>query len=889
MTLLRAFLAHEALTQFRSTRFRAISAIYVVISVAPAVLVFLAAGRAHYYIGGATYVLLLDILQPLLTMLFAAVLAVDAITREREEGSFPVVALAPLSATGYLLRRWLALVIVALPVTLLPRLLTAALVAMRLRQMPVPAAFAEGWLLYSVLLLAIVSGLALALGTINGSSIVALIFGMMLLTAGLGFFNNVAAHWHREFDGIGRLFGSNVRLLTEIQWSLRGAWQPQLPTDAGYPFAFHLSVLLPSVALLSGLTALLLGVATIYLRRTRRDVRPVRVGERNQLRSFVRLFNRLRDAYTPDGSIGATEWLAIAAGVLLFAGAIVYLAWRFTYFEGLGAQQYAAHTEHEPLPMSADVVPLSVRVRGGLDRDGRLQCRSTLALRNGGTAPVTHLGFDLNALVNIRTIHPSRGRARAIRAWQRVGIDVDPPLAGGETRTFDFELEGAPGEVHFSIPWSGDFRAKWRRYRDAREAVDLSDLSRSFITAAIDEAHVYLRARDVIPVPRYTEWRIETNNDRFLPEAVEPPTAIDLLLTQPFGAVADSCGHLAAHGQPLESRCTMALASYALAGGPLVTRSIAPGITLSYIPVHEALARVQGPALAAAVTRAESAWSGLTLPRPIVYVERPAGSIEERWENVFAWREQHEISGSGTLQLIPESAFTRYTAIDEGTAASAMIVNALRTRRPVDPAQAPFFVTFYRILANRHLGTWSRNTAVVPATNRPATASGLSINGLVRLYYIAHMLEARAGASHVVEGIDDFVAAGPGTGTSRELFAAIGRRAGIDLGPMHDDFIAGDRAPRMTMEDVTFRRSGASWDVRGVLHNDGTGEAWCPLALRTANGSLWQTLRAGGGARVPFAFHTDAEPHTLQLDPDRICYREAFVGAIESVDYRGEP
>jgi hypothetical protein len=333
----------------------------------------------------------------------------------------------------------------------------------------------------------------------------------------------------------------------------------------------------------------------------------------------------------------------------------------------------------------------------------------------------------------------------------------------------------------------------------------------------------------------------------------------------------------------------MALASYVIAGGPLVTRSIGPGILLSYIPVHDALARVQGPALAAAVNRAEEAWKGLTLPRPIVYVERPAGSIEERWEywNAFTWRQEHEIGGSGTLQLIPENTFNRYSAIDEGTAAAAMIVNALRTRRAVAPQQAPFFVTFYRVLATDYVGGRSRGTAVIPASRPLTVASGLSLNGLNRLKFIARMLEARAGANHVVEGVNDFVAA-PGTGTARELFAAVGRRAGIDFGRLHDDFITGEKVPRLTMEEVTFHRSGTAWEVRGVLHNDGTGEAFCPLALRTATGSLWQTLRADGGERVAFVFHTDAEPHTLQLDPDGVCYRQAYIGAIESVDHRGE-
>src|SRR5258706_15758335 len=162
-----------------------------------------------------------------------------------------------------------------------------------------------------------------------------------------------------------------------------------------------------------------------------------------------------------------------------------------------------------------------------------------------------------------------------------------------------------------------------------------------------------------------------------------------------------------------------------MAGGRLATRSTGPGIPLSYIPAPEALARVRGRARAAAVTRAEGAWNGLTLPRPIVYVERPAGSIEERWENYFVWRQEHEIGGSGTLQLIPENTFNRYLPIDEGTAPAAMIVNALRPRRAVAPQQAPFFVTFYRILATDHVGGRSRGTAVIPATNPPSVATGL--------------------------------------------------------------------------------------------------------------------------------------------------------------------
>src|SRR5260221_6688998 len=97
MTLSGAFLAHESVTQFRSTRFRAMSLIYVIVCIAPAVLVFLAAGRARYAIGTASYVLLVDGVQPVVTMLFAAVLAGGAITPPRGGSSVPGVAPGPRS------------------------------------------------------------------------------------------------------------------------------------------------------------------------------------------------------------------------------------------------------------------------------------------------------------------------------------------------------------------------------------------------------------------------------------------------------------------------------------------------------------------------------------------------------------------------------------------------------------------------------------------------------------------------------------------------------------------------------------------------------------------------------------------------------------------------
>jgi hypothetical protein len=886
MRLLGTFLAHEVSTQFRSTRYRAVSGIYVVVSTLPLIVMLVMARRAWYAIGSANYAALLDLTQPILTMLLAAVLSADGVTREHDEGSFPVVSLAPISAAGYLLRRWIAVTTVALPVTLLPRMAGVAMAGVQGQRLPMLAAFAGGWLIRVFPVLVIFSAFAIALGTICGNTTVAIVAGAMLLTGGLEIANNLFARWHLRFDGVAELLAMNPDVLREARWSLSGYYMPLLPTEAAYPLAASVDSLVPRAALPFGIAFALLGIATMYLRRTRRDLLPWRPRPDHPLRSFISVINRVRDHYSPDGSIGTAEWTSVATGLLLFGGTLAFLGGRARAFERLGAERYAAYTQIDPLPMTADVIPLIARVRATLSGDGRIRSHGELTLRNDGAGDVTHLGFALNPLLHIRSIHTSDGRLHLTRVWQRVGIEIEPPLVTGQSRTLTFELEGTPGDALIPIPWGGGWRGKWGRFAAAKDSFDLTDLSRSTIVPDVDEAHVSLDAADLLPVPRYSPWRVDPETDQFDAETVQATPRIDLELSQPFAMIADSCGHVATRGALLQSRCTMALGSYRVAGGPLATAFIAPDIQLAYIPAQESLVKVQGPALAGAVARVESAWSGLRLERPIVYVETPT-DLRQRPNTMLAWRALRDIGGSGTLQLIPENVFIRYRGIDEGMAAGALIVNALSARRTVAAGEAAFFADFYRVAASRRLGAPQRASAVVPSLNSPVRAPLLSRYGRDRLEYLTHALEARAGAQHVMEGINDFAAAGPQPGTARELFAAIGRRAGIDLSRMYADYVAGDKAPRLTLADVTYQRSGGGWEVRGMLQNNGTGEAFCAVALRTTNGSQQQTIRVDSGERVPFVFTTAALPHTLQLDPDHVCYRETYVGAVENVDYRG--
>jgi hypothetical protein len=138
----------------------------------------------------------------------------------------------------------------------------------------------------------------------------------------------------------------------------------------------------------------------------------------------------------------------------------------------------------------------------------------------------------------------------------------------------------------------------------------------------------------------------------------------------------------------------------------------------------------------------------------------------------------------------------------------------------------------------------------------------------------------------MMQGVDDFLAA-PGTGTARELMDAIAKRGGVRLDRVWSDYFEGDALPQLTLADVKFTRRGAAWEVSGIVHNRDKGEVFCPVVLRTAYGSLRTMLHIDSQQKVPFVLQSTHEPRTLQLDPDKVVYRYAAVGTVDSVDYRG--
>ncbi|HSF43699.1 MAG TPA: hypothetical protein VLT87_28155, partial [Thermoanaerobaculia bacterium] len=170
MRLAAAFAVHEARTQARSLRFRVVAACYVLAGSAPAVIAFTRHGRYGVLYGGATYLTETAAVLPLLTGLLAAVLSLDGVTREQSEGAWSTVSLTEIASAGYLLRRFVALLAVLLPLTAIPFLVAGGL-ALAAGTPVSPEALAGTWLLGVVPLAAAVSALLLAVGTIGGGAI----------------------------------------------------------------------------------------------------------------------------------------------------------------------------------------------------------------------------------------------------------------------------------------------------------------------------------------------------------------------------------------------------------------------------------------------------------------------------------------------------------------------------------------------------------------------------------------------------------------------------------------------------------------------------------------------------------------------------------------------
>jgi hypothetical protein len=902
LRLAAAFLAHEIRTQARSLRFRVFATAYVLAGSGPSFLAWLLRRDGGRPAGAATCAVETLELLPLLTAVFVLLLSLDAVSRERDEGSWSTVSLAGVSNAGYLLRRWLALQAVLLPLTLLPHLAAgAAAVAGGGLGAFDPAPILVPWLLVTLPLGLAFSALGTGLGTIAGSAGNALLLGAALLVLlpalGNGALARFGIHLSSPLDGLNlsgvRSFSQRLALALDA----KSPWRTVFPLDSSdgpYDAGVAAEQYGPRAALLLALAALSLGASALFLRRSRPDVRPWRIAPDHPLRTFLAAISRLRERARPDPRPARADLLLLALGVAAAASGVSYLIARTRAYDALARARYTAEraaSATSPAPTSTDLLPGRFRLAGRIGPGREVDLDVTAEMRNLGSAPRGHLAWELDPYLRLLAVASPEGTVTVSRRWDRLTLDLAPPIPPLGRREIRFHLAGEPGRVSFSLQKTErGFQGGYSYQIHSRFSRDLKDLSRSYRLPALSRLRIDLDASDLVPVPRYEPWTL-AGFDLSVPRPLFQPQA-DLTVALAVDRdlfLADSCGGTAEGGR-LASRCRQPLADLAVAGGSY-RRLPSPGggLTVAVLPRHAALGERHLGFLARGSARLAEAWPGLGDLRHLVVLEWPDESaldVDAAQQPLYYYYDYDRewVRTTGNLVRIAERDLRRSRPLDPDSLVAALIASRLSRRRPLAAGDALLFGQLFRTLALARLGRGPEGGATVGPLRPgeggvihvpPPRELGYSLYWSERFPALVAALSARMGAEALRRAVDEFLArADAGPATAAELYALLRARSEAPLDRMIQDFFVDGTLPSPVLEGVTFRRAAdASWRVEGRMRNEGDGEALCKIVLTTDLGPQETTARAGEGEAAAFAFVTRSRPQSVRLDPDRECHR----------------
>jgi len=906
LRLTAAFIAHEMRVARRSLRCRVFAAAYVALGCLPAALAYSRREHLEYAAGAGAYAA--ETLGPLtlLTAVLAGLLSLDGISRERGGGAWTTATLAAVGNGGYLLRRWLALLALILPLTAVPPLVAAGL-AVAGGNAAEPAVFLGPWLLHVVPVAVAVSALALGLGTIGGNA--------ALDRCGMRF--GSALDWldlreaSRSAVRIKALFGK------QTGWG----WDFPLPvSESGFDARTAAEQSLADGLLLAALGAAALGVAALYLRRTRPDVRPQRIGPDHPLRNFLPAVARLRQQYAPDPAPAPADLAILALALLTAAGAVALEVSRNVRYERLGERRWQVETSGAPAPTPADVTPERWRIAGSFDAAGRVALQVTGTLHNTGSAPRGHLAFTLDPEIELAGAAADRGRLRVERAWDRLGVEIEPPIPPGGSCELRFRLTGRPAlpRLPFSLSQGGErisFAHAYERHRQARFGADREDMSRSFTVPAVSGHRVELTAPALTPVPRYNPWTLY--GQQLVPdESFFPPAQIELSLAVPRDLfVADSCGGVsdpavAGKAGRLDSRCTLALAELEVAGGrQRRLAGTAESTAVAVFPAHRAMGELHLGFLANGTRMIDEAWPGLSglggAAGRMVLLEWPGAEVHDRnplRQVLLRYFDSAEagVTVIGDLVFLDESRLILNRALAPERMVAEIVAARLSRRRRLNPEESLFFRQLFRALALERLGVGSRSGAVVgplppqelPTIYKAALEARYSAYWSDRFPALVAALERRAGAEPLRASIEELLAHGDREtdqpATFAEFAAILTRRADGPVEPLLRDFFLAGKMPEPVLEGVAFQSAGSGWQVSGRVHNLGDGEALCRVVLTTDLGPVETTVRTGTHESAPFSLATPHRPQGVFLDPDQECHRLVRpAGTVDRVFFQG--
>ncbi|MEM7586428.1 MAG: ABC transporter permease [Acidobacteriota bacterium] len=940
MRLLGAMFRYELALQRRSPRFRLAVLAYVGLGSVPAgLLYFILRHHTSETLGANSYLAQTLQVQPYLTALLTVMIAGNRSSVAALTEMWSVLSSAALSNTGFVVRRWLALLMLILPFTLLPLLVSLAFAVAAGHTSIDPVTWIGSWAIRILPLAAALSAYWLAFVTITGGELAALITTFAILPMLISVANQFLLRYHLTVSGYSSWFGY-WDLFMWIRWTLaswgdaeRHRYAPGFAaTAAPFDLAMAGSWLIGGV-LLCGFAGLGLGLATAFVRRTRRDLRPRPVPPNHQLRTFLHKLNRQREIYAYDGALGLRERLAILLGVLTLGLFVGWWLYQQEHFQHLGMERHRIETAAEFSPLPLTVSPGTWRVAGRIDPRGGLVAEVDATLQNQGSGPQLQLPFTLNQALEVSGVSAGARQVTAQRAWDRLLLTLDPPLAPGETVDLKFELAGTPSEIQFYFgrrSGGAPFAWKFEAAMNARFPRDVRDFSRSQVRRAISGRRIDLRASDLTPVPRYTSWTLTRPDEgggsesgvsdygREVPIEVQSiPVDLELDLSLPSKwLLADTCGHISRHeGEQarLRGSCRTSLTELRLAGGRLValepgdaavsvpmdglgaagaskmpgspaTGPNTPGkVVIAALPAHRELARERLGALARVAALSDRAWPGLPGLDDLVVLEWPPAFFLDLSSGM---RRRFGEQGSdlhGQLLLVHEREMIATTPFEAEDLVAQLLSRDLIARRELEPEQELLFRQFFRSLMVRRMGLDKGGGAAVSAKpwvqqalKKPILEATLRNRYIWRLRLPALLveLESRVGGEQFYAGIESFLAAdSEQPGTFEELLAELERRSGVSLQRTYEDHFQGQALPLLRLEDVSAVRRDRQWLIEGKLRNTGTVEANCPLIIKTELSEMRLMVTVDSETATTFSVRSSVRPHTVLLDPEKTCYR----------------
>ena len=916
MKAFAAVLRYEVLLQVRTARFRLAAVLYVVLCATPPLLLLLVfRQQSNETLGATSYLAHTLVVQPLLTTFLAALVAGNRSGAPALSAAWPVFAAAAMSNTGYLARRWLALVTLIVPLTLLPTIVTFAISFAAGIRIFETSAWVGIWTLWILPLAVMVSAYWLGMVMICGGEISALMVTLLGLPVLRGLTNEGLFYLRLTLQSIGDWLG----LESFVYWfrtmvfvwrhgQVNSRFAPGFAaTEAPTDLIQGVEWLLPRAVQALGGSILVLCIAAGFVRRTRRDLRPRPVPPSHSLRTFLEMLNQQRERYAPDGGLGWRERLTMTLGVVGFGVCLTFALGLQHHFQDLAGQRYRAEMEDAYEPLPAEIHALSWTVRGHLEAGGRVRSEVVGRLGNRGGEPRRELAFSLNPGLRIESCEVASHTVSTERSWDRLRLSVDPPLAVAATIELRFRLAGVPRVMDF-FPRRGDypFVMRFERLRSTRFATDLSDLSRTPVRRAVTARRIALHTTDLAPTPRYTPWTLTRPSEAEDPRAGEslfgrqvPPEItgrkVDLVidLSAPGGRfLADTCGHASRPNgdrAQLQGSCRTALKDFKIFGGSLVVTSAdgegigsaAGDVMFAALPAHRELAESYRQALALVAALTDRAWPGMQGLEGLVAIELPPAPNVDLRSEMASW-EAPQAELHGQLLTVPERLLISRKPPKPENLVAQLLTRDLRARRRVSEDQEILFDTLFRSLMLRRMGLAQGGAAVsgppwLPIGLRRPILDAHSENGYIwehRLPAVLVEIESRVGSDNFYAGIESFLASSSTSpGTIEELFADLEARSDLSLERFYQDHFRGSALPNLRLVDVRAQRLDDHWIVEGKLRNTGTGESICPVVVKTEIAERVLRVRVDSESASPFSVRLGTRPHTVVLDPKQTCYR----------------